>query len=60
MRTSGAGSDGPFIMLAAGVLLLAGMWAAGGPYSFFHIANRTIVEAAERLTVWAQWQWSHW
>lgn len=57
MRTSGEGSEGLFIIMGVCVLTLAGIAVMGGPYKFFHAANRTILKAAETVVLWAQSLW---
>jgi len=57
VRTSGAGSDGTFVLLGAAVLMLAGMAVMGGPHAFFQAANRLLMDSAERVVLWAQAPW---
>ena len=58
MRTSGAsGSDGMFVLLGAGVLMLAGMAVMGGPHNFFQAANKLLMDSAEKVVLWAQAPW---
>jgi hypothetical protein len=57
MRTSGAGSEGLFVVTGVCVLTLAGIAVMGGPYKFFHAANRTLLNAAETVVLWVQAHW---
>lgn len=58
MRTSGAsGSDGLFVLLGAGVLMLAGMAVMGGPHNFFQAANKLLMDTAEKVSLWVQSPW---
>jgi hypothetical protein len=57
MRTSGEGSEGLFIVTGVCVLTLAGIAVMGGPYKFFHAANRTLLSAAETVVLWVRSQW---
>ena len=57
MRTSGEGSEGLFIVTGVFVLTLAGIAVMGGPYKFFHAANRTLLNAAESVVLWMQAHW---
>ena len=57
MRTSGAGSEGTFVLLGAGVLMLAGMAVMGGPHNFFQAANKLLMDSAEKVVLWAQAPW---
>jgi hypothetical protein len=57
VRTSGSGSEGLFIVMGVVILTLAGILVMGGPYKFFHAANRTLLDAAERVTLWVQAHW---
>jgi hypothetical protein len=57
VRTSGAGSEGLFIVMGLCVLTMAGILVMGGPYKFFHAANRTLLDAAETVVLWVQAHW---
>ena len=57
MRTSGAGSDGNFVLVGICVLTLAGMAVMGGPHNFFQAANRLLVDSAEKVVLWVQAPW---
>ena len=57
MRTSGAGSDGTFVLLGAAVLVLAGMAVMGGPHNFFQAANKLLMDSAEKAVLWMQSSW---
>jgi hypothetical protein len=57
VRTSGAGSDGTFVLLGAAVLVLAGMAVMGGPHNFFQAANRLLMDSAEKAVLWVQASW---
>jgi len=54
VRTSGAATEGLFVIGALGLLTLAGIWAMGGPYNFFQAGNRMILDAAEHVVLWVQ------
>lgn len=56
MRTSGRGSEGPFILTGICILALAGMAVMGGPYNFFQAANRWLLNAAESVVLWLRAQ----
>ena len=57
MRTSGAGSEGVFVLLGAAVLTLAGIAVMGGPHNFFQAANKLLLDSAEKVVLWAQAPW---
>ena len=57
MRTSGAGSDGMFVVVGISVLMLAGIAVMGGPHSFFQAANKLLVDSAEKVVLWVQAPW---
>ena len=57
MRTSGSGSEGLFIVMGVVILTLAGILVMGGPYQFFHAANRTLMNAAENVVLWVKARW---
>jgi hypothetical protein len=57
MRTSGAGSEGMFVLLGVAVLTLAGMAVMGGPHNFFQAANKFLLDSAEKAVLWVQSPW---
>ena len=57
MRTGGTGSEGVFVITGVCILTLAGILVMGGPHRFFHAANRTLLNAAQSVTVWMPGGW---
>jgi hypothetical protein len=46
-----------FVLLGAGVLMLAGIAVMGGPHNFFQAANKFLMDSAEKVVLWAQAPW---
>ena len=57
MRTGGTGSEGLFVIMGVCILTVAGILVMGGPYKFFNAANRTLIDAAETVTLWVRAHW---
>jgi hypothetical protein len=57
VRTGGTGSEGLFVIMGLCILTLAGILVMGGPYRFFNAVNRTLVNAAETVTLWVRAHW---
>ena len=52
MKTSGAGSEGLLIIVAASVLLVVGILISGGVREFFNVVDGTIQQVAGGLIRW--------
>ena len=57
MKTSGAGTEGVFVLGALILLTLVGIAVMDGPHNFFNSANRLLINTAERVVLWAQSRW---
>ena len=54
MKASGRGSEGMTVLIAIGLLTLAGIAVQGGPHNFFQAANRMLLDGAEKIVLWVQ------
>jgi len=54
VKTSGAGTEGLFILGGICLLTIAGIAVMGGPHNFFQAANRALLNAVEHVVLWTR------